>query len=87
METAIRKLNDFLPEATFQSFTTDREKEFSCYHIIEEELKIPIYFADHCSSWQRGSNENNNGLLREFFPKKINFDYVEQEELQKALWT
>ncbi|WP_034551440.1 IS30 family transposase [Carnobacterium funditum] len=86
MEAALRKLNTLLPEAAFQSFTTDRGKEFSCYPIIEEELKIPVYFADPYSSWQRGSNENSNGLLREFFPKRTNFDHVEQEELQKALY-
>ena len=86
MEAALRKLHALLPEAAFQSFTTDRGKEFSCYPIIEEELKIPVYFADPYSSWQRGSNENSNGLLREFFPKRTNFDHVEQEELQKALY-
>ncbi len=85
MEQAIRKLYKFLPETAFQSFTTDRGKEFSCYPVIEEELKIPVYFADPYSSWQRGSNENSNGLLREFFPKKTNFDLIGQEELQKAL--
>ena len=86
MEAALRKLSALLPETAFQSFTTDRGKEFSCYPIIEEELKIPVYFADPYSSWQRGSNENSNGLLREFFPKRTNFDHVEQEELQKALY-
>ncbi|WP_156179574.1 IS30 family transposase, partial [Jeotgalibaca dankookensis] len=59
---------------------------FSCYPVIEEDLSIPVYFADPYSSWQRGSNENSNGLLREFFPKRTNFDHVEQEELQKALY-
>ncbi|WP_062468887.1 IS30 family transposase, partial [Jeotgalibaca dankookensis] len=86
MEGAIRKLTTLFPETAFQSFTTDRGKEFSCYPVIEEDLSIPVYFADPYSSWQRGSNENSNGLLREFFPKRTNFDHVEQEELQKALY-
>ena len=86
MEAVLQKLHALLSEAVFQSFTTDRGKEFSCYPIIEEELKIPVYFADSYSSWQRGSNENSNGLLREFFPKRTNSDHVEQEELQKALY-
>lgn len=86
MEGAIRKLTTLFPETAFQSFTTDRGKEFSCYPVIEEDLSIPVYFADPYSSWQRGSNENSNGLLREFFPKRTNFDHLEQEELQKALY-
>lgn len=44
-----------------------------------------MYFADAYSSWQRGSNENGNGLLREFFPKKTNFDHVTEEEMKQAL--
>lgn len=86
MEKAIRSLIEYFPEEAFQSFTTDRGKEFSCYPTIEEELKIPVYFADPYSSWQRGSNENSNGLLREFFPKGTNFEQVKQGELQSALY-
>ena len=86
MEKAIRSLIEYFPEEAFQSFTTDRGKEFSCYPTIEEELKIPVYFADPYSSWQRGSNENSNGLLREFFPKRTNFEQVKQGELQSALY-
>lgn len=86
MEKAIRSLIESFPKGAFQSFTTDRGKEFSCYPTIEEELKTPVYFADPYSSWQRGSNENSNGLLREFFPKGTNFDHVEHDELQSALY-
>ena len=53
--------------------------------MLEKDLKIDVYFADAYSSWQRGSNENGNGLLREFFPKKTNFDEVSPEELTEAL--
>ena len=85
MEQAIKTLYTRLPKTAFRTFTTDRGKEFSCYPIIEKELGIPVYFADPYSSWQRGSNENSNGLLREFFPKKTNFDHVTEENLNKAL--
>ena len=85
MEKAIRTLHARYPSEVFQSFTTDRGKEFSCYPIIEAELEIPVYFADPYAAWQRGSNENGNGLFREFFPKGTNFDIVSPEEIDLAL--
>ena len=62
---AVFQLRYFLGRKTA---TTDRGKEFTCYKVLEKDLKIDVYFADAYSSWQRGSNENGNGLLREFFP-------------------
>lgn len=85
MEVSIRKLIAMLPEKAFQSATVDRGKEFSCYKVIEETLNIPVYFADPYSSWQRGSNENSNGLLREFFPKKTDLELVNEDELYNSL--
>ncbi len=84
---SIRKiaLYEELPKGAIQSATTDRGKEFSCYKDLEKDLNIQVYFADAYSSWQRGSNENGNGLLREFFPKKTNFDHVTTDELEQAL--
>lgn len=64
--------------------TLDRGKEFSCYKVVEKELKIDMFFAE--PSWQRGSNENGNGLLREFFPKKNDFLKVSETELDRALF-
>lgn len=85
MEQAIRTLHAQYPTKVFQSFTTDRGKEFSCYPIVEATLGIPVYFADPYAAWQRGSNENGNGLFREFFPKGTNFDQVLSEEVSMAL--
>ncbi|MGT2937748.1 IS30 family transposase, partial [Streptococcus caprae] len=50
-----------------------------------EKLGIPFYFADAYSSWQRGSNENANGLLREYFPKKTDLAVIPDKDLDKAL--
>ena len=61
--------NSFL-KTHFKTYAVHRGKEFACYSKVEADLKVPVYFADAYSSWQRGSNENANGLLREFFPKK-----------------
>ncbi|RKQ12324.1 IS30 family transposase [Ureibacillus endophyticus] len=85
MEAAVRRLHKQLPQGAIQTATTDRGKEFSCYKVLENDLNIQFYFADAYSSWQRGSNENGNGLLREFFPKKTNFDQVTEDEMKQAL--
>jgi len=73
------------PEGTFETATTDRGKEFSGHERIQASLGVPMYFADPYSSWQRGSNENANGLLREFFPKGTDFAQVGDGELADAL--
>ena len=86
MEAAVKLLHQNLPDGAIQTATTDRGKEFSCYDVLEKELNIQVYFADAYSSWQRGSNENSNGLLREFFPKKTNFDHVTEDDLKQALY-
>lgn len=86
METAIRQLYSTLPSGAFKTGTTDRGKEFACYRSITNKLGLPIYFADPYSSWQRGSNENSNGLLREFYPKRRNLALVDQRELTRNLF-
>ncbi len=85
MEQAIKTLKEQLPSHAFQTATVDRGKEFACYRTIEQDTDIKVYFAEPYSSWQRGSNENANGLLREFFPKKTDLAKVSNDELEKAL--
>ena len=86
MQMAISKLYNALPMGAFKTATTDRGKEFACATAIKEQLGLPLYFADAYSSWQRGSNENSNGLLREFYPKKTNLALVNQDELTHNLF-
>ena len=86
MEKAIYQLHGTLPAGAFKTGTTDRCKEFACYRSIEENLKLPLYFADPYSSWQRGSNENSNGLLREFYPKKTDLAQVDEKQLIHCLF-
>ncbi|AFM00783.1 transposase, IS30 family [Desulfitobacterium dehalogenans ATCC 51507] len=85
MEMAIRTLHGFYPIGTFKTATVDRGKEFACYPSIEKDLNLPIYFADPYSSWQRGTNENSNGLLREFFPKATDLAKVSENQVATAL--
>ena len=58
-----------LPDQLRRSLTWDNGKEMGMHHRIALEADMPIYFADPHSPWQRGSNENTNGLLRQYFPK------------------
>ncbi|WIV17967.1 IS30 family transposase [Paenibacillus polygoni] len=85
MEIAIGVVAAQYPAQTFQTATVDRGKEFACFRELEESHGMTVYFADPYSSWQRGSNENGNGLLREFFPKGKDFAKVTEEELEHAL--
>lgn len=86
MQGAITQLFNSLPFGAFLTGTTDRGKEFACYETINDNLGITLYFADAYCSWQRGSNENSNGLLREFYPKKTDLALVQQEELSRHLF-
>ena len=86
MYRAISELYEHFPKNTFKTYKVDRGKEFACYSKVEADLKVPVYFPDAYSSWQRGSNENANGLLEEFFPKKTDLARVSDEEINEALY-
>lgn len=84
MYKAMRKLLlEF--SGTVKSITCDRGSEFTNQGYISklEKRGIAIYFAKPHSPYERGSNENHNGLLREYYPKGTNFDLVTQKELNK----
>lgn len=64
-----------------KTLTVDNGKEFADHQAIDHTLEIQTYFADPYCSWQRGSNENFNGLLRQYIPKKRRMETVTDEEL------
>jgi IS30 family transposase len=64
---------------------TDNGSEFAQFKKIEEKTGLDIYFAKPNAAWQRGANENTNGLLRQYFPKGSNFKKVSEEDVQKAV--
>ncbi|KVP82842.1 transposase, partial [Burkholderia ubonensis] len=73
----MKKLPAFLRE----SLTYDRGSEMTCHVELAERLNLDIWFADPYAPWQRGSNENTNGLLRQFLPKGMDLSGVTQTQL------
>jgi len=74
-----------LAEYVRRSTTLDNGKE-NHLHMQLENLSMKTYFADPYSSWQRGTNENTNGLIRRYLPKKTSFTNLTQEELDDIVW-
>lgn len=79
---AITAYHGVVPRRLRHTLTVDNGKEFASFKDIEHALDIDIYFAQPYCSWQRGINENTNGLLRQYLPKKTDFSTLTQEELQ-----
>lgn len=63
----------------------DRGKEFSLFMLLEEQLKCDVYFSDLGCPYQRGSIENANGLLRQYFPKGTDFANITHKQLAQAV--
>jgi IS30 family transposase len=75
-----------IPKSKRLTETFDNGNEFAEYELIEEGTGMTVYFAHPYHSWERGTNENWNGLLREFFPKGSKFATVSQKDVDRAVW-
>lgn len=67
------------------TLTSDNGKEFAQHEAIAEALDADFYFAHPYASWERGLNENTNGLIRQYFPKCRDFTTITQRDVQKAM--
>lgn len=72
-----------IPDELKITLTVDQGGEFAWHKVIEAETKMTVYFCHKAAPWQRGTNENTNGLLRQFIPKGTNFENVSDEDLQR----
>lgn len=87
-DVVARLIIDYLkqyPSELVKTITADNGTEFADWQTIEKELNCEVYFCDTFCAWQKGSNENSNGLLREFFPKGYNLSRYTQAYIDKKV--
>lgn len=79
--TAISSRLNALPQTTKQTITFDNGSENSRWQELEQKAKVKTFFAHPYHSWERGTNENTNGLIRDYFPKGTDFTKVSNQEI------
>lgn len=72
-----------LPKGLLKTLTFDNGKEFALFKSMEQALDIKVYFAKPYHSWERGTNENRNGVIRKVLPKGRSFDNISKEEMRR----
>lgn len=82
--SALIKQAKTLPNELYKTLTWDRGKELAAHRRFTLATEVSVYFCDPQSPWQRGSNENTNGLLRQYFPKGMDLSLYSQAQLNKV---
>lgn len=81
-QAIVDELKDWIPY--LQTMTADNGKEFAHHQFVAEQLNIDHYFAKPYHSWQRGSNENLNGLIRQYFKKATDFSVITETHIKEV---
>lgn len=84
VRTAFAQTFKRIPEKFKKSLAYDRGSEMTEHKLFTKETKIKVFFADPYSPWQRGTNENTNGLIRQYFPKGTDFKEVSLSAIKEA---
>ncbi len=79
------KLFSKVPKLRIKTMTVDNGSEFAGFKKIERHTGVSVYFSDPRSPWQRGCNENTNGLLRRYFPKGFDFRLASDKLIQAVV--
>jgi IS30 family transposase len=74
-----------VPKDLIHTLTVDNGKEFAAFKALEKALDISVYFSHPYSAWERPINENTNGLLRQFLPRKTDFKDITPERLDQIV--
>jgi IS30 family transposase len=74
-----------IPAPLKKTLTFDNGSEFAAFRVIEEQAGFKVYFANPYSAWERGTNENTNGLLRDYFPKGSDFSQITDTKLDEVV--
>ena len=73
-----------IPKKMRKTLTVDNGREFARFKELEDKTGLTVYFADPYSAWQRGTNENTNGLIRDYFPKGTDFKMITKKVLNQV---
>lgn len=84
VEKTIISLMELLPRRNY-TLTVDNGKEFASHESVAQTLQIKVYFADPYSAWQRGLNENTNGLIRQYVPKGSDVRILTDEQVEHIM--
>lgn len=79
-DAIVRRLGKL--RSVVHTLTSDNGKEFAAHQIIARALDADFFFADPYSAWQRGSNENANGLVRQYLPRSMDFSTITDDYLR-----